>query len=281
VRRLRLAICVTALAGIAGTGVALAGDARPPYAKRLQILEALATRYPGQVEARNRYGKYGLWAGIFVQTEWQRRSQRDRIPLWAAMNYHLSVEPTTYAKLLEDAGSHPDPAKVCALSLSGDVCKGWVRYLTGAKQGLPPGTLLKLLWRAHTTAIVHALRTQRARFDAVKTTTLERHFWASWIEIVFLLEASRFPTDGATSARASALLMPPCSPLGAPGCTLRPRDVGRAFPFVSALALRKPTIDHALREYTTLRQNPAALKTLAFTDPKLAAALALYLAVAR
>lgn len=275
---LRIALAVLVAAG-AATGLAAA--ANPPYAKRLQILEALATRYPGQVEAGNEYGKYGLWAGIVVQTAWQQRSHRDRIPLWGLMNYHLSVEPTTFARLLEKAGSHATPESVCTSSLSVDVCRAWVRYLIGAKQRLAPASLLALLWRAHTNAIAHALRSQRARFDAVRTTRFERNFWTSWIEIVFLLEASRFPTDGATSARASELLMPPCSPLGAPGCTLSRHDLGRSYLFVSFLAHRTPTIDRALREYTTLRQNPAALKTLALTDPPLAAALALYLAVAR
>jgi hypothetical protein len=156
-----------------------------------------------------------------------------------------------------------------------------VSYFVGVDRHLPAATLLRLLWRAHTTAIVSALRAQRAAFDRVATTALERSFWASWIEIVFLLEASRFPTDAATSTRASALLMPPCSPLGSPGCELNARDLGRAFPFVSALALRPASIDRALAEYTTLRSNPAAVGTLALTDPALSLALKLYLAVAR
>lgn len=279
--RSRLAVVLAIVVATAGAGAALASDVDTPYSKRLQILEALATRYPGHVEAGNPYGKYGLWAGIVVQTTWQQRSHRDRIPLWGIVNYRLSVEPTSYAALLQRAGSKADPGSVCALSLSADVCEAWVRYLTAARQNRPPATLLKLLWRAHTTAIVHALRTQRRRLVTVQTTTLERRFWASWIEIVFLLEASRFPTDGATSTRASALLMPPCSPLGAPGCRLTPLDLGRSFPFVSALALRNASIDRALREYTTLRQNPAAVDTLVLADPSLALALRLYLAVAR
>jgi hypothetical protein len=156
-----------------------------------------------------------------------------------------------------------------------------MRYLIAAKQGLPAPTLLRLLWHAHTTAIVYALRTQRQALEHVVTTTLERRFWASWIEIVFQLEASKFPTDAATSVRASRLLMPPCSPLGTPGCRLRAADLGRAFPFVSTLALRHASIDRALKEYRTLRSNPLALETLALSDPSLLVALKLYLAVAR
>ena len=73
--------------------------------------------------------------------------------------------------------------------------------------------------------------------------------------------------------------MPPCSPLGAPGCQLELSDLGRALPFASALAHHKGSIDRALREYTTLRSNPSAVSALALADPALGAALALYLAI--
>jgi hypothetical protein len=274
-------LCVAAFLAGAGAATALADPDATPYAKRLQILKALAVRYPGQVEASRPYGKYGLWAGIVVQTTWQERSRRDRIPLWGIVNYQLSVEPSRYEALLRRADPHADAQTVCALSLAPDVCRGWTAYLIGARKPLPPATLLALLWHAHTTAIVHALRSERARFDGVRTTVPERRFWAGWIEIVFLLEAAHFPTDGATSARASALLMPRCSPLGAPGCEVTPRSLGRAFPFVSFLVARRSSIDRALAEYRTLRENPNALRLLAFTDPALSAALKLYLAVAR
>jgi hypothetical protein len=281
VSRVRLALVAAAVVAAAGSAAALAASADPPYAKRLQILEALAARYPGGVETGALLGKYGLWAGIVVQTTWQKNSRRDRIPLWSIVNRHLSVEPSGYAALLEKAGPRADPRALCASSRPPDVCEAWMRYLIGAKQGLPTPTLLQLLWHAHTTAIAYALRSQRQQFDGVRTTTLERNFWGSWIEIVFLLEAARFPTDALTSVRASRLLMPPCSPLGVPGCRLRVADLGRAFPFVSALALRPASIDRAYREYETLRTNPAALGAIALADPSLGLALQLYLAVAR
>jgi hypothetical protein len=282
VTRARLVLGVAAC--LAGVAAAAATGGDTPYAKRLQILEALAARYPGHVDPSQPLGRYGFWAGIVVQTTWQKDSHRDRIPLWSLMNQHLSVEPTTYATELERAGRVRDPHALCmsspSKSLAG-VCEAWMRYLIGAEQGLPAPTLLRLLWRAHTTAIVYALDTQRQAFDRVRTTTLERNFWGSWIEIVFLLEAARFPTDAVTSVRASKLLMPPCSPLGAPGCQLRVADLGRAFPFVSVLANRPASIDRALREFKTLRANPAALGALELADPPLGLALGLYLAMAR
>jgi hypothetical protein len=285
VTRTRLALGVAVCLAAAGVGAAAAatgGDT--PYAKRLQILEALAARYPGRVEPSQPLGRYGFWAGILVQTTWQEHSHRDRIPLWSLMNQHLSVEPTTYARELERAHGVPDPQALCASSRStslASVCEAWMGYLIGAKQGLPAPTLLRLLWHAHTTAIVYALGAQRQALDRVRTTTVERNFWGSWVEIVFLLDASHFPTDAITLVRASKLLMPPCSPLGTPGCRLRVADLGRAFPFVSVLASRPASIDRALREFTRLRSNPLALTSLELADPPLALALRLYLAVAR
>jgi hypothetical protein len=262
------------------SGAAFAGSPTPPYSDRLRIVEGLAARFPGQIEKGSPYGRYGLWAGIVVQTEWQLRSHRDRIPLWAVMNGHLTVDPSTFANFYVRSGS-PDPSAVCGGLFAVGQCEPWVAYMIASDRHGKPAALQALLWRAHTNSIVQALRTQRRIFDAVHTTALERQFWGGWIEVVFMLEASHFPTDGATAARASRLLMPPCSPLGAPGCGLNVHDLGRSFPFVAALALRHTTIDKALREYTTLRQNPAAVRTIALTDPTLGAALALYLAVAR
>ena len=120
---------------------------------------------------------------------------------------------STYAALLEHVGSDGNPRSACASTRAADVCAAWLRYLIAARKGLSAPTLLDLLWHAHTTAIASALRSQRRLLDHVPTTWLERNFWASWIEIVFLLDAARFPTDAATSVRASRRLMPPCSPL--------------------------------------------------------------------
>ena len=272
--RIRVALAVVLALGAVGA----AAGAGTPYSQRLQIAEALAVRYPGHVEPGSALGKYGLWAGIVVQTAWQQRSHRDRIGLWSVMNLHLSVEPSAYAALLARSGSH-DPRWVCA-SVETPVCRAWVGYLIGADRHLPAATLLSLLWHAHTTAIATALRTQRDVFDRVRTTALERNFWIGWIEVVFLLEAAHFPTSAGVSDRASRLAMPPCSPIGSPGCTLSAKDLGRTFPFVSALALRHATIDGALAEYTQLRASPSARFAIVLADPALGSAVAIFLALA-
>jgi hypothetical protein len=278
-RRAALGLAVVVALATAGAGAATGSDT--PYTKRLQILEALAVRYPGAVQHGTPLGKYGLWSGIVVQTAWQQRSHRDRIGLWSMMNLHLSVEPSTYAARLERPGAPGDARSLCMSATAVAVCEDWARYFLAARQGLPPSTLLRLLWRAHTTAIATNLRAQRAAFARVRTTQPERNFWSSWVQIVFLLEAAHFPTNATTSVRASKLLMPPCSPLGAPGCRLTAHDLGRTFPFVSALATRPASIDRDLKEYETLRTNPLALAALVASDPALTRAIGLYLAVAR
>ncbi len=278
-RRAALGVAVVVVLATAGAGAATSSD--PPYAKRLQILDALATRYPGAVQRGTPLGKYGLWAGIVVQTTWQQRSHRDRIGLWSMMNVRLSVEPSSYAALLDRPGAPADARALCTSASATEVCAAWTRYFLAVKRRQPAATLLYLLWRAHTTAIATNLRAQRRAFERVRTTQLERNFWSSWVQIVFLLEAARFPTNATTSVRASKLLMPPCSPLGAPGCALTAHDLGRTFPFVFALATRPASIDHDLKEYETLRTNPLALTVLVASDPALARAIALYLAVAR
>jgi hypothetical protein len=52
VTRARLALGVAVCLAAAGVGAAAATGVGTPYAKRVQILEALAARYPGRVEPR-------------------------------------------------------------------------------------------------------------------------------------------------------------------------------------------------------------------------------------
>jgi hypothetical protein len=293
---MRLVALGAVLSLAVAAGVAPGASSETPYPKRVQLLERLAVRYPGNVEPRASLGKYGLWAGILMQTRWQEETGRDRIPLWSLINHQLSVEPSIYASELEKAGRTRDPRAICkaspyvrrqprpasggpAVSLR-DVCEMWIRYFVAAKGGVPAATILELSWHAHTTAIVYGLRAHRSELESVRTTPLERNFWTSWAEIVFLLEAARFPTGATASTRASRLLMPPCSPIGARGCALRYRDLGRSLTFVSALVLRRPgTVERVFRLYERLRSGPLTVKTLALTDPALASALRLYLGV--
>jgi hypothetical protein len=285
-------VAVTAACGGGGPGDE--NDGPPPYADRLELAEALAVQYPGDVTPGEPLGEFGFWAGIIVQTRWQDESERDQIALWSLLNQTLSVEPSAYAAELAAAPESGDPAALCASSPyvrehattaaegpsvdRADVCEAWTSYFVAHKQGSPPVILQELLWDAHTVALVHGLREHRAEVDAAATTDLERNFWASWLEIVFLLEALNFSTESATSVPASNAVMPTCAPLGEDGCELTPDDLGDSFGFVSALASRPASIERIFDLYELGRRNPAAL--LVPRDLSLAQALSEYLRAA-
>jgi hypothetical protein len=284
-------VSLTAACGGSGAG----SEGAPPYGERLELAEALAVQYPGDVTPGEPLGEFGLWAGIIVQTRWQDDSARDEIPLWSLLNQTLSVEPSTYAAELASAPESTDPAALCASSAyvrdhpttaaegpsvdRTDVCEAWMSYFVAHKRGSTPTILQQLLWDAHTVALVHGLREHRTDVETAATTDLERNFWASWLEIVFLLEALNFSTESASSVPASNAVMPPCAPIGADGCELTQEDLGDSYAFVSALATRPASIDRVFDLYELGRINPAAL--LVPRDLSLAQALNEYLRAAR
>jgi hypothetical protein len=293
-RMLILGTLVAVTAACGGGGTEDESNGLPPYTERLELAEALAVQYPGDVTPGEPLGEFGLWAGIIVQTRWQDDSERDRIPLWSLLNQTLSVEPSTYAAELARAPELADPAGLCASSAyvrdhpttaaegpavdRVDVCEAWMSYFVAHRQGSASGTLQQLMWDAHTVALVHGLREHRTEVDAAATTELERNFWASWLEIVFLLEASNFPTESASSVPASNAVMPRCAPLGEEGCELTRADLGDGYGFVSALATRPASIERIYDLYELGRVNPAAL--LVPRDLSLARALSEYLRAA-
>jgi hypothetical protein len=212
---------------------------RVSYSARIQKAEALARRYPGAP------GRYGVWAGS--------------IPLWSLVNFELSVAPSRCASLRSPA------------------CRAWIRYFRAERQGLRGPALQRVIWSAHTAAIVDGLRTNRRALAGIRTTTLERNFWASWIEVVFVLAALNFPTDSAAAVPASNLLMPRCSPLGARACPMTRANLGARFTFVSVLAHRPASIRRILELY---RLGPAAVLARELQDPAIAVALSQYVAPA-
>ena len=282
-------VALTAACGGGGTGDE--GEGLPPYADRLELAQTLAVQYPGDVAHGEPLGEFGFWAGIIVQTRWQDESGRDEIALWSLLNQTLSVEPSAYAAELASSPESADPAALCASSAYGrdhpttaadgpsvdraDVCEAWMSYFVAHRQGSAPATLQELLWDAHTVALVHGLRENREAIDGAATTNLERNFWASWFEIVFLLDALNFPTEGASTVRASNAVMPTCAPIGEDGCELTQTDLGDSYAFVSALATRPASIERIFDLYELGRLNPAAL--LVPRDLSLARALSEYL----
>jgi hypothetical protein len=284
-------LAVTAACG-GGSGES---DGLPPYAERLELAEALALQYPGDVTPVEPLGEFGLWAGIIVQTHWQDDSERDQIALWSLLNQTLSVEPSMYAAELASAPEAADPAALCASSAHvrdhpttavggpsvdrADVCEAWMTYFVAHKRGTASATLQELFWDAHTVSLVQGLREHRRDVETAATTELERNFWASWFEIVFILEALNFPTESSSTVPASNAVMPTCAPIGEDGCELTRADLGDSYEFVSALATRAASIERIFDLYELGRRNPAAL--LVPRDLSLARALSEYLRAAR
>jgi hypothetical protein len=293
-RRLVALATMVAVTASCGGGSGDESDGPPPYADRLELAEALALQYPGDVTPGEPLGEFGFWAGIIVQTRWQDESERDEIALWSLLNQTLSVEPSAYAEELAAAPESGDPAALCASSPyvrehattaaegpsvdRADVCEAWMSYFVAHEQGSAPVILQDLLWDAHTVALVHGLREHRIELEAAATTDLERNFWASWFELVFILDALNFPTESSSTVPASSAVMPTCAPLGEDGCELTPDDLGDGFGFVSALANRPASIERIFDLYELGRRNPAAL--LVPRDPSLARALSEYLSAA-
>ena len=291
-------VLATLLALVPACGGATGDESRdevPPYAERLELAQKLAEQYPGNVSPSEPLGEFGLWAGIIVQTRWQDDSGRDAIPLWSLLNQTLSVEPSIYAAELAATPDATDSAALCASSPHvrqhastatggpaidrSDVCRAWMDYFLEHRRGSTTTALQQRLWDAHTVALVHGLREHRTALESAPATELERNFWASWFELVFLLDALNFSTESAAVVRASNAVMPACSPIGSAGCELTRADLGDGLGFVSALASRPASIDRIFDLYELGQSNPPAL--LVPQDLSLARALSEYLAAAQ
>ena len=267
------------------------------YDERLDLALALGARHPGKVAPGAPLAEYGLWAGIFVQSSWQKDSGREDNPLWNLMNASLTVEPSIYAAELEAAAPGADAEALCGSSAyvlahptpavpgpsidRADQCEAWMRYFLGGSQGLPATTLQSLMWDAHSASLMHTARVDREALDrAGAQAPLEYNFWTSWMELTILLDAIDFPTSGAETAPVARDLMPRCSPLGAPGCQLTVADLGSQLPFVASLAQRPASLDRVFALYERRDLGPPAIALMAATDPSLVQAFGQVLATA-
>jgi hypothetical protein len=294
-RALAAVALIVVVAGCGGGGDAPSASAPDrdrivSYDERLDLVEALGARYPGKVAPGAILAEDGLWAGIFVQSRWQRDSGRENVPLWNLLNASLTVEPSIYAAELEAAAPGADAEALCGSSAyvlahptpavpgpsidRTSQCEAWMRYFLGSRQGLPATTLQSLIWDAHTASLMHTARVDREALDrAGAGAPLEYNFWASWMEITILLDAIDFPTSGAETAPVARDLMPPCSPLGTPGCQLTVADLGPRLPFIAALAQRPASLDRVFALYDRRDLGPPAIALMAATDPSLVQAL--------
>ena len=203
------------------------------YDTRLHDLQELALRFPSKTFAGD---TYGLLAGIAIQTQWQQKSFRSKLPFWFLLNASLTVQPYSYAQVFSSDQSpenlckkNPDSQSQIPVS-SFEVCLAWMKYfhyhesatLMLYKQGLYFDTqeevLQAQLWQAHTGSLVYALWQNKAQFEALASQyPLEYQFWLGWINITFLLESLNFPTRVLLSKALSDIYMPPCI-LDEPNC---------------------------------------------------------------
>jgi hypothetical protein len=293
-----LLVLIVAVATALSVPAVSVGAAELTYPQRLTVAKRLARQYSGDATPGSPLARYGLWAATIVQTDWEQHSGRDEIPLWNLVNFGLSVEPSAYATERSHAKGTKDPTVLCASSAfvrenptpptavgpavdRETVCRDWMEVFDTEERGAANAELQRALWRADADSIVHSLRVYGGAFERPDVSTeQERNFWASWIQLRFVLGAMNYPTDGAGVQAVLKTVMPPCAPIGGAGCALTPDDLGSSFAFVSALSSRPASLAQTFAMYEASRTNPAALapEVLAFSDPALAAGLSAFLA---
>lgn len=131
-----------------------------PYSQRLEAVQKLGKLFPGKVlpfglKQRN----LDYFAGIYLQTKWQKDSGQDSLPIWYLVNQSLTLAPYSFAQeYLENP------------NLQDDHSKTWRTYFkTGG---------LKDIWKSHTTNIRFALRKHREELEKTNVTASEVAFLA-------------------------------------------------------------------------------------------------------
>ncbi len=202
---------LSATQGIVGAPLVLDGA---NYEHRQALLDILACEYPYPFDGD------GIWEGepnrgIWLQTQWQRTSNRTEYQWWSEVNYTLNVwqalslaqadrfgEFTHLHGTLDDVPVEPDLSVDAALT--DDIIRGWLTYydrLAQYGQSPPSDTaaaakeLQTLLWNAHLLSI-HAGLVAAAPDLAGLPTAEERIFAESWGEtMVEYLTVANFPTN--------------------------------------------------------------------------------------
>jgi hypothetical protein len=204
------------------------------YRDRLKTLIKLGERFPGVIEASpdkdDPLASLGVWAGLYMQTSWQKRSGRSESAWWNILNYSLSKQPEKYAAEYESGKLVPPTEKRADGKLTeNDVRQAWYTFFKACDDAkttpLRPGNLFKwlraskdhpqkALWDAHCKSL-HLFEqeygsTLKAKADPDKEQRLEQ----SWISFVDYLGEANFPT---TSKYAQPILdntMPDAGILG-------------------------------------------------------------------
>lgn len=229
------------------------------YEARILAVRTLGERYPGLVHGLGfEYRELGLWAGILIQTKWQKESGRDDLDIWFHVNRNLTLLPLVYhheyapdPDLPYEASpyvvNHPTRGGAQAPVTHVDTCRAWKEYFkahdAAAAADREGGFLgrfgngfrkwfvvTRKLWRAHTTAMKQAIWEYLPEFRSSPHPREELRFWAGWIRFVFFSEKLAPPTTDILGKPILNAAMPECSPLGLEPCTLRRQPfLRRAF----------------------------------------------------
>lgn len=237
------------------------------YGERMEAVQALGRRFPAFVQTKgfeNR--RLGIWAGIMLQTQWQLDSGRAQYPIWRHVNETLTLAPHAFSlEYLENpqgdpassryAKEHPTRDAAHAPITQVDVCRAWRAFFAAhdeAKAKLESPRLrdrlggkldarvkvTRLLWKAHTAAVRHAVWQHAAEFAAPGVPDEEARFWRNWVDFVYVIEKIGAPATDLFARPILDKIMPECSPLGGPGCGLKAQPLV-AQGFLRLLMLEK------------------------------------------
>jgi len=190
------------------------------YDQRLQAVRELGRMFPGY-QSRLGYTnrRLGLFAGIYLQTRWQRNTGRDEVPHWSLVNQGLTLAAHAYALEYlaepdardEDSryvAAHPTRDAARAPVTQVDVCRAWKAYFHAAATGARKAELRRLLWRAHTIAIRHAVWHFEPELARADVPAAEVGFWRRWVTLVLGMERPAPPTTDLVLRPLLALAMP-------------------------------------------------------------------------
>jgi hypothetical protein len=196
---------------------------KTPYEDRLKTLIQLGERFPGVKEhdpdKDDPLAGLGVFAGLYMQTSWQKRSGRDESAFWSILNHSLTKYPEKFAKEYE-AGKFVAPSKPRSDGklTENDVRQAWHSFFkaSDAAQARPlrPGNAVdwvkaeedhpqKALWDAHCKSL-HFFKQEYGDYLAAhKDPETEDDLEQSWFNVVDYLAEVNFPT---TSKYAEPIL---------------------------------------------------------------------------
>ncbi len=183
--------------------------ALPEYPERLRMVRELARNIPG---VRYRKTPLGLFAGIYLQTQWQLESGRNSIPHWYLVNEMLTAAPYHYYRdFRADTESEYVPRDARLRKL-------WYRYFREAEEIQKRYRVRSLLlpfflWQAHTSSMKFVIAENPILLTGKDITKEEFAFWKNWVRFILLGRYVPIPTTVSIVGPVLSHTMPTCSPL--------------------------------------------------------------------